>query len=112
VIVILTGFVSVSVNVCAFGLIGKTSAVTYQVVGHCKTILIFVFGLIMFPAKHGETTEQFLKKIAGLMISMSGVIFYTYLELKAKAAAPSGNLKGDGQQLLKEGVAKPPPAPQ
>jgi solute carrier family 35 protein E3 len=101
IIVILTGFVSVSVNVCAFGLIGKTSAVTYQVVGHCKTILIFVFGLIMFPAKEGETREQFLKKIAGLMISMSGVIFYTYLELKAKVG-PSGSLKGDGQKLLKE----------
>jgi solute carrier family 35 protein E3 len=102
VVIILTGFVSVSVNVCAFGLIGKTSAVTYQVVGHCKTILIFVFGLIIFPAKEGETTEQFLKKIAGLVISMSGVIFYTYLELKAKGIPLTGARKEDAQQLLRE----------
>jgi solute carrier family 35 protein E3 len=100
IVVILTGFVSVSVNVCAFGLIGKTSAVTYQVVGHCKTILIFVFGLIIFPAKEGETPEQFLKKIAGLVISMSGVIFYTYLELKAKGIPVKTKQKDDAQKLL------------
>jgi hypothetical protein len=52
-VIILAGFVSVSVNVCAFGLIGKTSAVTSQVIGHCN---------------EGETTEQFLKKIAGLVL--------------------------------------------
>ena len=48
-LIIISGFIAVSVNVCSFGLIGRTSAVTYQVVGHVKTILIFIFGLIMFP---------------------------------------------------------------
>jgi solute carrier family 35 protein E3 len=104
VVILLTGLVSISTNVCTFGLIGKTSAVTYQVVGHCKTILIFVFGLIMFPARQSETTAQFVKKIAGLVISMTGVAYYTYLELKAKAAAgaiqPAEDKKGDTQQLL------------
>jgi solute carrier family 35 protein E3 len=98
VIILLTGVVSVSVNVCAFGLIGKTSAVTYQVVGHCKTILIFVFGLIMFPPKQDETSAQFTKKIAGLVVSMSGMMLYTYLELKAKSA--SAEKAKDEQRLL------------
>jgi solute carrier family 35 protein E3 len=101
VVIILTGFVSVFVNMCAFGLIGKTSAVTYQVVGHCKTILIFVFGLVMFPAKEGETTAQFVKKVVGLVVSMSGMILYTYLQLKGKKSEPEP-VKGDFQQLLED----------
>jgi solute carrier family 35 protein E3 len=86
ILIIVTGFVSVSVNVCGFGLIGKTSAVTYQVVGHCKTILIFVSGIILFPARQGETRAQFIKKIAGLVISMIGMILYTAIQLRTKAA--------------------------
>jgi solute carrier family 35 protein E3 len=100
VVIVLTGFVSVSVNVCAFGLIGRTSAVTYQVAGHCKTILIFIFGLIMFPPKQDETPAQFMKKIAGLVVSMSGMILYTYFELKAKSEKAK-----DEQRLLPQARA-------
>ncbi|OHT06852.1 integral membrane protein [Tritrichomonas foetus] len=84
IIIIMTGLIAVGANACAFGLIGKTSPVTYQVVGHCKTILIFSFGLILFPPTQTETTAQLTKKIIGLVIAMIGVIFYTYFELKRK----------------------------
>jgi solute carrier family 35 protein E3 len=97
VIVVLTGFVSLFVNVCAFGLIGKTSAITYQVVGHCKTILIFTFGLIMFPARHEETAAQFARKIAGLVVSMTGMIYYSYLSIKGSTPQP---IKADSEKLL------------
>lgn len=93
-LIILTGFIAVSVNVCAFGLIGKTSAVTYQVAGHCKTILIFIFGLIMFPDSR-ETKSMFYKKISGLVISMSGMFYYTYLKLQARPADNSAPKKND-----------------
>lgn len=83
-LIFLTGIIAVSTNACAFGLIGKTSPVTYQVVGHCKTILIFSFGLILFPPTQEESSSQFRKKIIGLIIAMVGVIFYTYFELKRK----------------------------
>ena len=99
IIIFLTGIVSVSVNVCAFGLIGKTSAVTYQVVGHCKTILIFIFGLIMFPPNQYETTAQFAKKIIGLVIAMAGVIYYTYLQLKEKGQLPSQMKNKESEDL-------------
>jgi solute carrier family 35 protein E3 len=102
VVVILSGFVSVSVNVCGFGLIGKTSPVTYQVVGHCKTILIFVFGLILFPADEGETRGQFVRKIIGLVISMAGVIAYTVLEMRAKRELVPEEQEADRDQLLVE----------
>lgn len=83
-LIFLTGVIAVSTNACAFGLIGKTSPVTYQVVGHCKTILIFSFGLILFPPTQEESSSQFRKKIIGLIIAMVGVILYTYFELKRK----------------------------
>ncbi|KAK8882679.1 hypothetical protein M9Y10_045321 [Tritrichomonas musculus] len=92
-----TGLLAVLSNVLAFAIIGKTSAVTYQVVGHVKTILIFVFGLIMFPPPNGETKAQFYKKITGLTISMIGVIFYTYLKL-----TENQKLNGEQVQPLKE----------
>lgn len=40
---------AVSANVHSFALIGRTSAVTFQVVGHGKTCLILIAGYIMFP---------------------------------------------------------------
>lgn len=98
-LIILTGFISCGVNVCAFGLIGKTSPVTYQVVGHVKTILIFIFGLIIFPANPNETREMFIKKIVGLIVSMSGVIYYTYLNLREKTKQEHVNNE-DSKYLL------------
>lgn len=83
-LIFLTGLIAVGANACAFGLIGKTSPVTYQVVGHCKTILIFSFGLILFPPTQEETLSQKTKKIIGLVIAMSGVILYTYFQLTSK----------------------------
>lgn len=89
--ILLTGLVAVSVNICSFGLIGRTSAVTYQVVGHIKTILIFIFGLLFFPPNGKETISQRNKKVVGLCISMIGVIMYTYLKLKL--TNPSNQVK-------------------
>lgn len=76
-----TGFISVSVNVCGFGLLGKTGPITYQVVGHAKSILIFIFGQICVPPKD-EQKEQVIKKFIGLAIAMFGMILYTVLKLK------------------------------
>lgn len=81
VIIFITGIVSVGVNVFAFAIIGKTSPVTYQVVGHVKTILIFIFGLMMFKGNESETHKMMIKKIIGLCISMTGVLLYTALNL-------------------------------
>lgn len=84
-LILLTGVFAVYGNVIGFIMIGKTGPVTFQVIGHTKTILIFIFGLIMFPPKKYESHEKKVKKISGLVISMIGVILYTYFELKIRA---------------------------
>ena len=50
-IVLGTCFLALAVNLCSFGLIGRTSAITFQVVGHAKTCLVLTGGYVLFPAK-------------------------------------------------------------
>lgn len=84
-VILSTGLIACLVNIASFCLIGRTSAVTYQVCGHVKSILIFVFGIIFFKNSN-ETRSMFIKKIIGLCISMVGCIWYTVLKLQSPAA--------------------------
>ena len=101
VLIVCSGILAVGTNACAFGLIGKTSAITFQVVGHIKTMLIFTFGLIIFKNEN-ETTATLIKKISGLAIAMFGVILYTYFEIKNKQQQEI-NAKQSDMESLKQG---------
>ena len=83
ILILSTGIFAILGNIVGFSLIGKAGAVTFQVVGHVKTMLIFIFGLILFPSKH-ESIDQFRKKILGLSVSMVGVVLYTIFEIRNK----------------------------
>jgi solute carrier family 35 protein E3 len=87
-LVVLSGGFALLGNLIAFSLIGKAGPITFQVVGHVKTMLIFVFGLVIFPER-SETKEQFARKIIGLIVSMTGVVLYTVFEIRIKAAEQS-----------------------
>lgn len=70
------------VNFTVFGLIGKTSAVTFQVVGHAKTCLVLVGGYLFFPS-HGSGDhrhQQLVHNIMGVSVAMVGVILYGHLK--------------------------------
>ena len=82
---------AIGVNLSTFSLIGKTSSVTYQVIGHFKTVLLLVFGYIFFPSKW-KSTYQMYKAYTGIVIALCGVFCYTKAKLdvqKAKASLPS-----------------------
>lgn len=81
ILIVLTGFFAVGVNVSCFGLIGKTSPLTYQVVGHVKTILILIAGFVLFPPTQAVDPKQELKTKIGVCISMVGIVLYTYFGL-------------------------------
>ena len=68
------------VNVATFGLIGKTSSITYQVVGHAKTVLLLVFGYIMFPSQW-ESTAQMVRAVVGIVVALIGVFWYSKVRL-------------------------------
>lgn len=82
----LSCLISVSVNFSTFLVIGKTSPVTYQVLGHLKTCLVLAFGYVLL---HDPFSWR---NIIGIIIAMIGMVFYSYYctrENQNKATEPS-----------------------
>ncbi|XP_010253714.1 PREDICTED: uncharacterized membrane protein At1g06890-like [Nelumbo nucifera] len=82
--IILSCLISVSVNFSTFLVIGKTSPVTYQVLGHLKTCLVLGFGYTLL---HDPFTAR---NIVGILIAIFGMGLYSYFcthENKKKQAA-------------------------
>ncbi len=66
-------------NYYCYSIIGKFSAITYQVVAHSKTILVLTCGIVIFSnGKHLDMTH-----ISGLIITVLGIIHYSYLKMKS-----------------------------
>lgn len=81
--------ISVSVNFSTFLVIGKTSPVTYQVLGHLKTCLVLAFGYILL---HDPFSWQ---NILGILIAVVGMALYSYyftIESQQKASEVSAQL--------------------
>ncbi|TYJ33541.1 hypothetical protein E1A91_A05G110000v1 [Gossypium mustelinum] len=86
--IILSCIISVSVNFSTFLVIGKTSPVTYQVLGHLKTCLVLTFGYTLL---HDPFTDR---NIVGILIAIFGMGLYSYFctqENKKKQADPLGS---------------------
>ena len=77
--ILLSSLLALGVNLASYGLIGATSPVTYQVVGHAKTCLVLTGGFIMYPV---NDTIQLYKNLIGIVIAMIGVIGYTDVKQK------------------------------
>ena len=67
---------ALGVNISNYLVLGMTSPLTYQVLGHLKTVLIIVLGFLMFNKK-ADT-----RNIIGIGIAMVGVIAYTEVRRK------------------------------
>ncbi|XP_076939442.1 UDP-xylose transporter 1-like [Bidens hawaiensis] len=70
--IILSCVIAVSVNFSTFLVIGKTSPVTYQVLGHLKTCLVLGFGYTLL---HDPFTG---KNIIGILVAIVGMGLYSY----------------------------------
>lgn len=71
--IVLSCLLSVSVNFSTFLVIGKTSPVTYQVLGHLKTCLVLAFGYVLL---HDPFSWR---NIFGIAVAMVGMILYSYI---------------------------------
>ncbi|KAL2925452.1 UDP-xylose transporter 3 [Bienertia sinuspersici] len=96
--IILSCLISVSVNFSTFLVIGKTSPVTYQVLGHLKTCLVLAFGYILL---HDPFSWR---NILGILVAIVGMILYSYYctreTQKKPAETPSAQVKGDESDPL------------
>ncbi|TMX05256.1 hypothetical protein EJD97_025565, partial [Solanum chilense] len=70
--ILLSCLIAVSVNFTTFLVIGKTSPVTYQVLGHLKTCLVLGFGYTLL---HDPFT---LRNIVGILLAIVGMGLYSY----------------------------------
>lgn len=84
--IVLSCLISISVNFSTFLVIGKTSPVTYQVLGHLKTCLVLGFGYSLLRDPFSW------RNIFGIMVALVGMILYSYYcaqENQAKAEEAS-----------------------
>ncbi|KAJ8751499.1 hypothetical protein K2173_016723 [Erythroxylum novogranatense] len=84
--IVLSCLISVSVNFSTFLVIGKTSPVTYQVLGHLKTCLVLAFGYVLLRDPFSW------RNILGILIAVVGMVLYSYfctIEGQQKASEAS-----------------------
>lgn len=77
-VVIASCATAVIVQFTTFAVISATSPITYQVVGHVKTCLVIVLGMLMFPIRQSNT--QLLKNVVGICVAMLGTIAYSHFK--------------------------------
>lgn len=99
VFIILSCLISVSVNFSTFLVIGKTSPVTYQVLGHLKTCLVLGFGYVLL---HDPFSWR---NVLGILIALMGMILYSYYctregPKKVVDMTPLSQVKGDDSDPL------------
>ena len=87
-------FFAVLVNISSFLCIGRFSAVSFQVIGHVKTCLVFFFGWVIFAAPITS------RNIMGCCLAVVGMIYYSHAVTKQQHDRNSGS----GKQPLEQGV--------
>jgi len=84
--IILTCVLAMGVNYTTYLLVGKTSAVSFQVIGTLKTSLTFIVGIIMFrehPKPH---------QIIGIIMGLMGMVLYSHFKQQQHVPAASQKL--------------------
>ncbi|KAJ6678083.1 UDP-RHAMNOSE/UDP-GALACTOSE TRANSPORTER 4 [Salix viminalis] len=69
--IVLSCSIAVGTNLSQFICIGRFTAVSFQVLGHMKTILVLILGFILF-GKEGLN----LHVVVGMIIAVAGMIWY------------------------------------
>ena len=77
----LTCLIAVAVNFSTFLVIGKCDAVTYQVLGHLKTMLVLAFGFFALKSPFSG------RNVFGIAAALAGMIAYGMAETAEKERA-------------------------
>ena len=64
--------------IAGLSFIGRTSPITFQVVGHLKTCLVLVGGYVLFTGKHIHK-RQLQNNIVGVSVAMVGCVLYGHI---------------------------------
>lgn len=86
--ILISSVLGLVVTLSTFLFIGATSSLTYNVVGHLKTVLIVAAGVFMFGDEMG------IKKLMGLVVAMFGIIWYSQIKIEESRKPAQGASKG------------------
>lgn len=78
-VILLSAMLGLLVALSTFLVIGSTSALTYNVMGHMKTMFILVGGVVVY----GD--QMPLKKVMGLLVAAAGIAWYSQIKMQPKA---------------------------
>lgn len=88
--VFLSGVVAFSVNLSIYWIIGNTSPVTYNMVGHLKFCLTLMGGFLLF----GDHLQSL--QILGITTTLAGILAYTHIKMN-ESKASSLPTRSDGK---------------
>ncbi|CAA2985112.1 uncharacterized membrane At1g06890 [Olea europaea subsp. europaea] len=94
--ILLSCVIAVFVNFSTFLVIGKTSPVTYQVLGHLKTCLVLAFGYTLL---HDPFTAR---NILGILIAIIGMGLYSYFCTNESKKKQGGDVSSMPQNKEKD----------
>ncbi|CAF0909372.1 unnamed protein product [Rotaria sordida] len=80
--IVASGIVAFIVNLSVYWVIKNTSALTYNMIGHMKTVSILVGGYILF--KDNLNVKQFI----GILLTLSGLFTYTFVKMSEQNQLP------------------------
>ncbi|CAI5472960.1 unnamed protein product [Closterium sp. Yama58-4] len=83
-------------NLSAYLCIGKFSASTYQVLGHMKTVLVLVLGVVLFDSAIS------LKAVLGMCVAVTGMVMYGHATAAQVIAAGAGGGGGEDEETDEE----------
>ncbi|KAF7138389.1 hypothetical protein RHSIM_Rhsim07G0258400 [Rhododendron simsii] len=104
--IILSCSLAVFCNVSQYLCIGRFSAVSFQVLGHMKTVCVLTLGWLLFDS------QLTFKNIMGMIIAVIGMIIYSWaMEIEKQSNTKitphsKNSLTEEELRLLQEGVEK------
>lgn len=99
--------IALFVNLSTFLVIGSTSPLSYNVLGHSKLTLVVVGGFLLF----GYAVD--VHNLCGMGLVLAGVVWYTHLKLRAQSAAKATVAAEEETRLLDAEVGlKSPQTPR
>lgn len=73
--IVLSSMLAFGVNISIYKIIGRTSPVTYNVVGHLKTVCVLIMGFVVFKY------PVMIKNIIGIVLTLIGVFDYSRVKM-------------------------------
>jgi solute carrier family 35, member E3 len=95
---------ALGVNVTNFLILGRTSPLAYQVLGHLKATVILILGVVVFNYQYNA------KVVVGTVLALGGVVAYTELGRHKSIAVGDAEDEEEGEEgIFLTGVSRPQP---